>query len=280
MYYHEYTILVPGPFRERLISSLVAAGCLGVIEHDDTVTAYFPELSDANAIARDLELWQILVRQSGYSDFSFRHAVIPDKDWNESWKEGFRPLDVGQTFTILPPWEAPKAGRINLVIDPAMAFGTGHHETTRSCLVLLEKHAAGMTKERFLDVGTGTGILAIAAQKCGFRYVEAVDTDPLAVDAARRNAELNKTPGIIIREGSISAADGRFDCITANILSGVLVLLAPALARGLNPSGVLILSGILTGQDDEVLAAMEQEGLACRERYQDGKWTSLVVQNS
>jgi ribosomal protein L11 methyltransferase len=137
-------------------------------------------------IEREIASVQSALVQSGLEVLmTIHHAVIPDEDWNRTWKAGFRPIDVGERFTILPPWEKKKNGRINLVIDPGMAFGTGHHETTRSCLVLMEKLSRPAAPEaRFLDLGAGTGLLAIAASRLGYRHVAAVDTDPLAIEAA------------------------------------------------------------------------------------------------
>ncbi|MGE5808940.1 MAG: 50S ribosomal protein L11 methyltransferase, partial [Nitrospirota bacterium] len=208
---------------------------------------------------------------------TFSSRLIPDQDWNESWKKSFKPVDAGRLFTILPPWEEKRKDRINLIIDPAMAFGTGHHETTRSCLALMEKYAADSGTKSFLDVGTGTGILAIAAVKLGFKRVVAVDTDILATDATRTNSRLNDASEIEIREGSIEDVSGAFDVIAANLISGVLVHLTSAIASHLKHGGVAILSGILTGQDVEVAESMIGAGLSLLERYPDGKWTSLVV---
>ena len=279
MSYYEFTIAVADRFKDHLIKKLGDSGCLGVIEQDEAIIAYFPEAVDIKTIINGLSLMKALIEKSGETNgLTFGHRLIPEQDWKESWKKGFVPIDVGERFTILPPWEKQRPGRINLVIDPAMAFGTGHHETTRSCLVLMEKYAARGAKESFLDVGTGTGILAIAAAQMGYRRVIGVDTDILAVDAARSNIELNQaSAGIEIEEGSIAVQSGTFDLIAANIISSVLVLLAPELASHLKPGGVAVLSGILLGLEGGVIEAMEQAGLRLFERYQDGKWISLAV---
>ena len=280
MPYYELTIAVSDMFREAVIRRLTDAGCLGVIEQDEAVIAYFLDTADMKLIENDLMIVRALLEKSGQpAAFAVHQRIIPDQDWNETWKEGFHAIDIGERFTILPPWEKKKTGRINLVIDPAMAFGTGHHETTRSCLVLMEKYVAKSGKERFLDVGTGTGILAIAASKLGFRTVTGVDTDILAVEAARENIMINQTPAVEIREGSLAELNEAYDFIAANIISGVLVLLAPALASLLKPGGIAVLSGILQGQEEEVITAMTQSGLKLIEQYPDNKWISLVVQN-
>ena len=278
MSYYEFIIKIADPFRDTLIQRLTNVGCLGVIEQDETITAYFPETVDIGTITNDLSLLKALFDKSDkVQNLSFSHTLIPEQDWNEEWKKGFSPLDVGKRFTILPPWEKRREARINLIIDPGMAFGTGHHETTRSSLVLMEKYAVMCAKERFLDLGAGTGLLAIAASRLGYRHIVAVDTDPLAIEATRKNVELNQVTNVDIREGSVFEAPGTFDCIAANIISGVLVQLAPALPSHLKPGGIAVLSGILRGQENEVMKATTQAGLKLLEQYRDGKWVSLVL---
>src|SRR5574341_1090174 len=281
MAYYEFTIKIPETFKDTLIHRLSKAGCLGVIENDEFLVAYFPEKPDISDVKTDLSIMKAILEKAGRShELSYECALIPEQDWNAAWKKDFRPVDAGERFTILPPWEEKRPGRINLVIDPGMAFGTGHHETTRSCLTLLEKYATIPEKNSFLDLGTGTGILAIAASKLGYRRVVGIDTDPLAVDAARKNIETNRTPAVDIREGSLSEIDETFDVIAANLISGVLVQLAGELSAGLNTGGIAILSGILSGQEGEVIEAMSAAGLQTLERYHDGKWVSLVVKRS
>ena len=278
MSYYEFIIKTAGPFKDALIQRLTDAGCIGVIEQDETITAYFPETVDIGTITKDLSLLEALFDKSDkFQSLSFSHALIPEQDWNESWKKGFTPLDVGERFTILPPWEKRREGRINLIIDPGMAFGTGHHETTRSCLVLMEKYDQKVAKEGFLDLGTGTGLLAIAASRLGYRHIVAIDIDPLAVDATKTNSALNQIDGLEIREGSIADLNETYDFIAANIISGVLVQIAPSLSAHLKPGGIAVLSGILRGQENEVIEAITQAGLKLLEQYRDGKWASLVI---
>src|SRR6266498_1985067 len=172
MSYYEFTIKISDTFREPLIQRLTDNGSLGLIENNDALVVYFPSSLDIDTIKNDLTLLQTLLEKAGHGhELAYEYALIPEKDWNETWKKGFRPIDVGKRFTILPPWEKKSKDRINLVIDPAMAFGTGHHETTRSCIILMEKYAPETIKNGFLDLGTGTGILAIAARKLGYGHV-------------------------------------------------------------------------------------------------------------
>ncbi len=276
MQYLELAITVRPDARDRLIELLTEKGSLGFIEHENGLTAYFPESSDNLALIRELEVMRSLLADAGVP-LSFTSAMIAEQDWNESWKKGFTRLDVGNSFSILPPWEPVTRDRVSLIIDPGMAFGTGHHETTRSCLVLMERYDGRTGKDRFLDLGCGTGLLAIAAAKLGYRSVVAVDTDPLATAATRMNMGLNDVDIIIVRDGGIEQAEGVFDCIAANILSGVLVELAPDIAVRLTGSGVAILSGILAEQADEVIIGMKASGLKLLEKYPDDKWISLVM---
>lgn len=177
---------------------------------------------------------------------------------------------------ILPSWETEQPDRINLVIDAGMVFGTGHHHTTQSCLLLIKRFMDHRAKDRFLDIGTGTGILAICASKLGFREVIGVDIDPLAVEAAPRNVSLNRLDNVSIREGGITAADGTFDFIAGNLLSEIIISIAPEIAARLNASGAVLLSGIMVGQEDEVIAQMEKTGLKCVEKVVADIWVSLI----
>jgi ribosomal protein L11 methyltransferase len=278
MKYYELSIRIAERYKDKLIRKLTESGCLGVIEEDDSIVAYFPDTIDIDEITTELSVLKELLGKSHQAkELIYQHSLIPDRDWNKLWKKGFHPIDVGRRFTILPPWEKKGKNRINLVIDPGMAFGTGHHGTTRSCLVLMERYARRSGKKNFLDLGTGTGILAIAATHLGYKKVVAVDIDPLAIAASRKNAKLNKAKGIEIRTGSIADIRGTYDFIAANLISGVLAPLAPAIATRLKPRGFAVLSGILSGQEREVLDAMLRTGLQTLEEYYDDKWVSLVV---
>ena len=279
MAYYEFIIRISDTFRDTLIQRLSESGCLGMIENDESLVAYFPSALDVETIDGDLSLLKSLLEKAGHAhELSYQYALIPETDWNETWKKGFQPVDAGEQFIIIPPWEEKRKGRINLVIDPGMAFGTGHHETTRSCLVLMENYSPQTGRESFLDLGTGTGILAIAARKLGYHHVVGIDTDILAIAAARENIIINQVTDVEIIEGNLYELNETFDVIAANLISGVLVLLAPALFLHMNLGGIAILSGILIGQEDEVIRAMEEVKLTLCEKYRDGKWVSLVVE--
>lgn len=278
MAYYEFTIKISDQVSESLTEKLMELGSLGVVETSDSITAYFPETIEIKEITSEISIYKALLETTGQAkDISFSHTLIPEQDWNETWKKDFHAIDIGKQFTILPPWEEEKPGRINLVIDPAMAFGTGHHETTRSCLLLMERYADKTGKDNFLDLGTGTGLLAIAAAKLGYKHVLGIDIDPLSVDAAKLNIGINHVPEIEIRNGSIADCKDMYDAIAANLISGVLVQLAPFFPSRMKPGGIAYLSGILAEQADEVIEAMQAAGLELIEKYPDGKWVSLVV---
>lgn len=276
MPYHQFTIRLAEKLHDPLIRVLHDAGSLGVIEADDSVIAYFPLSVERSSVEAALAIaGSLLADASGREAVTFEHALLADQDWNTDWKKNFPPVDIGQRFSSRPPWATAAAGRIPLIIDPGMAFGTGHHETTRSCLVLMERFSEEIRRERFLDVGTGTGLLAVAALKLGFRAVEAIDTDPLAIEAAKHNLQLNGAESIALIEGEIGLVSGAYDMIAANLISGTLVHLAEDIASRIAGGGIAILSGILAGQEPEVIAAMERAGLLLREALRDGKWVTL-----
>lgn len=277
MKYYEFTIKITDAYKDALIQKVMELGCPGVVEADELITAYFPEGLDIGRISGELTVFAAVLKNAGLgSMLSFEYCLLPDTDWNETWKKSFTPIDAG-VFTILPPWEKGDSHRLSLIIDPGMAFGTGHHETTRRCLMLIESFSGECAKERFLDIGTGTGVLAIAASKSGYRHAIGVDTDPLAIDAAQRNVALNSLDNIEIKAGTLENVEGTFDFITANLISETLIAIAPELASCLNPSGIGALSGMLSGQENEVIAAIGRSGLDVIETFFDGKWVSVVA---
>ncbi|WP_027175045.1 50S ribosomal protein L11 methyltransferase [Desulfovibrio aminophilus] len=205
------------------------------------------------------------------------------EDWGRAWMEFFVPLECGQRFEILPPWLADKANPelTPVIIEPKMAFGTGHHPTTALCLEGLSTilgDGASWEDKHFLDLGTGSGILAIALCRLGMTGV-GLDIDPLAVECAEENAARNGVGDrLSLAVGSIDAVEPgvRFDLIVANILSGPLIGMAPLIVSRLAPGGALVLSGILEEQADAVAAAYEAQGLGPAERKISGEWAALT----
>lgn len=200
---------------------------------------------------------------------------IPEEDWLESWKAQFTPNRVGR-FLVRPSWSEPAAGdAIEIVLDPGMAFGTGLHPTTQQCLEALS--TVPLEGRSLLDVGTGSGILAIGAAKRGASPVVGVDTDELSVEAARENAERN---GVAIPIGLGTAADvpGRFDVVVANIVAPVLQRIAPDLAARLAPKGMLIVAGISAPNERDTRDAFARAGLRVTvDRTLRDDWVGLAL---
>lgn len=210
-------------------------------------------------------------------------------DWVEAWKEHYHPIPVGQRLVIVPVWlEPPAGGRIPIRIDPGMAFGTGTHPTTQLCLELLDEFDAQRLPPdyRVLDIGCGSGILSSAALKLGASGALGVDIDPLAVQAARQNALTNGVSDRLeVGVGSVSELRaGKFaiqqaELVFANILAPIILrLFAAGLAQLVCAGGILILSGILAEQAEEVVAAAEQQGLRIIEQRQMGDWVAVAAQ--
>lgn len=198
---------------------------------------------------------------------------VPDRDWLAEWKKDWQPVEVGR-FIVAPPWSEITVDRIVVRIEPGMAFGTGTHETTRLCLKAIEKYFRGGS---FLDVGTGTGILAIAAAKMfPAAHIEAVDTDGEAVEIARENARLNGVGDrILFRVGSVGEQTSSADLVCANLTAPVIVELLPSLLGA--SCGRLVLSGILAEQLELVQSRLRELGADNFGIDQDGEWVALTV---
>lgn len=274
-------VIEPGA-SESVEYALMEAGALGTEVNDTTdglrrASGYFAEIPDRERVRGELaEALRIYsMPTSSVRDMSLRE--VADEDWLGEWKKSWQPVEVGRRFLIAPPWSeiTNDHNRIVIRIEPGMAFGTGTHETTRLCLVALERYFAGGS---FLDVGTGTGILAIAAAKLSpDARVEAYDTDAEALAIAEDNARLNGVTGqIAFRVGTVAEPTASADVVCANLTADVIVPLLPSLLGA--TCGRLILSGVLDSQVDLISAALQQNGVnTALEVIQDGEWVAIVV---
>ncbi|TME87860.1 MAG: 50S ribosomal protein L11 methyltransferase [Chloroflexi bacterium] len=242
---------------------------------DHTVKAYVVE--DADAFAKVSDVRDALGHLQAFGLGPIGELVarrVDDKDWLESWKAEFVPIRIG-AFLVRPTWSESIVGEgVELVLDPGMAFGTGLHPTTQQCLEALSTLPLG--GKSVLDVGTGSGILAIAAAKRGASPVVAVDTDTLAVDAARENAVRN---GVAIPVAAGSAADvpGRFDVVVANIVSPVLQQIASHLAARLASGGTLLVAGISVPAERATREALRSARLGVLDRTVRDDWVALAL---
>lgn len=210
-------------------------------------------------------------------------SEIPDEDWSRTWKEHFKPLQVGRRFLISPTWEAVHCGpeRLIIRIDPGRAFGTGHHESTRLCLEWLESCQLdpGSARMSLLDLGTGSGILAIGAALLGFRKVVGIDNDPEAIKVAKENIMLNGLPDKInLLCATPEGVSGSFDVVISNIESKPLIRMSETIASKVRGEGLLALSGILIEQADEVSAEYKKRGLRLTGAKTAGEWVLLAFQ--
>jgi len=281
MTWYALDILCEAAAREAVEYALMEAGALGTETTGETdeslqVAAYFdapPRRERVQATLLDAlriyELASHVVR-----DMQFRE--VPARDWLAEWKKNWQPIEVGRRFVVAPPWSEVNGvpGRIVLRIEPGMAFGTGTHETTRLCLAAIEKHFDGGS---FLDVGTGTGILAIAAAKLFHTArVEACDTDGDCITIAHENARLNGVAERInFRVGTVDEATASATLVCANLTADVIVPLLPALVGA--SCGRLILSGILETQIDGVVTRLGELGIDEYEVTSAGEWVALTI---
>jgi ribosomal protein L11 methyltransferase len=203
-------------------------------------------------------------------DISFEMIEMKNRDWIKEYQDSIQPIDVGK-FYIYPSWYRSKEGKINIKIDPALAFGSGHHATTYSCLEAIGSIIKG--EERVLDVGCGSGILGLASRKLG-ALVELCDTDPLSVESTKENFILNEALYGKIWVGSADKAEGKYDVVIANIIADVLKIIASDLKRSTKSGGTLILSGILDTKLPLVLSSYED--LKLIEQKQKDEWITLI----
>ncbi len=242
------------------------------------VRTYLPIDERVDAIRRRVEegLWH-LGQIYPIPEPQFRE--LAQEDWIDGWKSQFQPLRVGARLVIKPSWHTwePSPDDVVIELDPGMAFGTGLHPTTRLCLRLLERYLRpGMY---VLDQGSGSGILSLAAAKLGAARVHARDIDPAAVQATRENAERNGLSDRIQVTMGALPPEGRYDLILCNILADVVIkLLADGLADRLKANGILITSGMLTSQMDDVVSAITSCGLRVLEQQEEGDWAALAAQ--
>ena len=275
------TAVVPDALEDE-IAAVLGGGSLGVEvaaggPGTSQVRVYLAPSEDAQALRTRACL---VLSAHGLPDAASRLAVdvLEDGRWVERWQASLAPIPLGERFVVVSSAAAPApAGRDPIHLIPGMAFGTGEHETTRLCAAALERHVA--KGSRWLDLGTGTGLLAIVAARCGASRVLAVDLDPQAVSVATsvvvRNGAADR---VQVREGSIDERGReRFDGIVANIQSSFFLAHARSVAAALADSGVLLASGLLVEDVPEVGIALAAEGFAIEEPVADGSWALLAA---
>ncbi len=203
---------------------------------------------------------------------------VKEEDWAGSWKKYYKPLRIGEKLVVVPAWEKyeEKPGDLIIKMDPGMAFGTGTHETTRLVAMLIEKYV--QKGDVCLDLGTGSGILAIAASKLGAKSVNAYDIDPVAVRVAGENVKDNKIDNIVCGTSDLfnGIEEKTYDLICANIVADIIIRMLPDVKKYLKPNGILITSGIIDERAEEVLKAAEMTPLCYVETKEEKNWCAIV----
>ncbi len=281
-----FSRFAPGGVAVESTAIKAAADEFGEVTGPMRVRAYLPvdsQLEDTRQ--RLLEALYFLGRIEPLPEPAF--SIIHDQNWMEAWKQHYRPIEVGERILVLPAWaEMPVTKRLPLRIDPGMAFGTGTHPTTQLSLILLEKYLH--PGDTLLDIGCGSGILAIAGRKLGASAAYGVDIDPVSIEIARQTAEANQvTEGIQFEAGSVADVLGGLFPVTqapvvvANILSHILIrLLDDVLGDLAAPGGMLLLSGILEEKMPDMLAALEKHGLKIIDQLMIEDWVGLAVERA
>ncbi|MFM9279798.1 50S ribosomal protein L11 methyltransferase [Paenibacillus jiagnxiensis] len=255
------------------------------------IKGYFNEETDLNEIQQELEprIEQLRTFDIDPGGYSFEQRTVNEEDWADAWKQYFKPQRVSERLTIKPTWEdyepASTAEQI-IELDPGMAFGTGTHPTTSLCLRTLESVIQG--GEEVIDVGTGSGILAIGAIKLGAKHVLALDLDPVAVSSALANTQLNGLEQqITVKESDLlSVLDGNdpslgvklpVKVVVANILAEIILLFIEDVYKALEPGGIYIASGIWKNKEQVVEEALTAAGFTIQDKHRDEDWIAFVA---
>ncbi len=208
--------------------------------------------------------------------YDFELLSIDEDDWANNWKQYYKTLKIGKNIVIVPEWENynNSENEIKVIMDPGMAFGTGTHESTQLCAVLLEKYLKQNT--HVLDIGTGSGILAIIASKFGAAFVDAYDIDPMAVRVAGENIKLNNCENVSVNISDLlSSVSGIYDFITANITAEIIMKMASEIKYHMKKGSVLAVSGVIASQRDEVYTSLINSGLVLIDEIYENDWCGL-----
>ena len=287
MKWAQVTVTISQEASEAVANRLFDLNALGVEIRDAqpptsssaTLVTYFPmddlvgdRLQKVQQFLDQLPEWGI---RAGRSSVSLK--AIQEADWAEEWRSSFSPQKIGDSIVVAPTWIeiVPKPSEVLIRLDPGMAFGTGQHPTTRLSILLLEKTIKG--NEILADIGTGSGILSVAAAKLGASSIDAVDLDETTLPVASNNFRLNDVESVIhLQAGNgLDVCSGKYDVIIANILTKVLLPMIPKFLRFLNARGVVILSGIMKQETAQVVKALKLHQLSPIDIEQDEEWVAI-----
>jgi ribosomal protein L11 methyltransferase len=250
------------------------------------VTFYLPEDEDGFHTLGQVRIALSALKKQNpeYAPLLLSMANVADEDWENNWKQFYKPMEIGERLLVVPEWERKEVpGRVTLVLNPGLTFGTGSHATTRLCLAALDRLIRG--GEKVLDLGCGSGILSIAALRLGAARAFACDVDPTCVNVAYENAALNGVDRsrYTVRAGDVTADralsrefGGDYDVVAANIVADVIIALAPKVRPLLKPGGVFLTSGVIDDRADEVRQKLEAAGWRIEETNSAEGWVSYL----
>lgn len=258
-------------------------------EDEAVITIYTEHTSQDEKLLQQIKLDLMKLKsEEMYGSFGenadfgrmYVESVPLDDDWKDRWKEGIKPFKITESIVIKPTWENYEMNIDELVIeiDPGMAFGTGSHETTKSCATFLEKVIKN--GDSVLDIGTGSGILSIVAEKCGASKVDAYEIDSVAVEVAKKNIELNNIEnGINVIEADIlkEQINDKYDIIVSNLTSGIIIKMLPQVKKSFKDNGHIILSGMLYEEKPKMVKAFEENNLSVKDEIIDGEWYTVLI---
>jgi len=282
MKWAKVTVRTTGEAAEGVLEVMhtLAGGAVQSGDHSTAIVQAFVPASRALTLMRRIRERLKALREAGIATDGSRVAqrTIAHKDWERAWQRDFRMQRIAPGLVVVPPWERyrTRPGEVAVIINPGLAFGTGQHPTTEMCLKTLK----GFVRKGDIvaDVGTGSGILAIAAVKMGARQAWAIDNDPVALAAARENARRNRVePGIVIRRGDLLRGVRRkFHMVVANLTAEQLIEMAPDVPHRLRPGAIFISSGIAGGKAAAVRRALLNAGLAPTTVERQGEWRTVI----
>lgn len=251
-----------------------------ILNADKTIASVSVYLPAERSVPESIAFLKERFASTGLADARLETVGVNEEDWANSWKAYYKPIKIGERLVIVPAWESyvPADGEIVVRMDPGMAFGTGTHETTRLVIQLLEKYTVPGC--RMLDVGTGSGILAICASKLGAEECRAYDIDPMAVRVANENIRDSGLSNVTCEVSDLlRQVDDRrpYDLICANIVADIIIRMTPDVGRLMHENTVLLASGIILERSDDVVNCFEQNGFCVVEKLVDNGWCALAV---
>ncbi|RCK75186.1 MAG: Ribosomal protein L11 methyltransferase [Ignavibacteriae bacterium] len=277
--YIEISISANKTQQELLIPTMIEIGCHGFEERDNELLCYIDKSlwTDEKYDRLKSDLKKLL--QTISSNSIIKISEIQETNWNAEWEKTITPIEVGKKLVIKPSWREydKKEEKILIQIDPKMSFGTGYHETTRLTLQLLEKYIKN--GDKVLDIGTGTGILAIAAIKLGANSALGIDNDEWALENANENIQANHLLNKIkISNQALNEINEKFDLITANIMLTTIVDMLPEIERKLKDKGIVLFSGLLLEDEEKFKEAIKKHSIKILEKVSENEWLAFATQ--